>query len=92
MADTMDSSRKNKTTIKRQGDFEEDHAKIYKCPLCSYSKTYHMGVKRHIYIHHPEIDSKLSPGQKLSCKMCHKRYYDARHLEKHIRSSHGIAL
>jgi len=75
-----------------QEDFDPDmtEPEMYECPNCSYSKTYHLSVKRHIYIHHPEIDSQLPLGQRLSCNICEKRYYDPRHLQKHLNSIHGL--
>ena len=48
-----------------------------------------MSLKRHTYIHHPEIESNLSQKQRLFCNICGKRFYDNRLLEKHIKSTHN---
>jgi len=76
--------------ILEDSDSDIPEPEMYHCPLCNYSKTYQLSVKRHIYIHHPEIDSHLPPGQRLSCDICNKRYYDSRHFQKHMKSSHDL--
>jgi len=76
--------------ILEDSDSDIPEPEMYHCPLCNYSKTYQLSVKRHIYIHHPEIDSHLPPSQRLSCNICNKRYYDSRHYQKHMKSSHDL--
>jgi len=88
--DQQDISLSKESCIQEDFDPDMTEPEMYECPNCSYSKTYHLSVKRHIYIHHPEIDSQLPLGQRLSCNLCEKRYYDPRHLQKHLKSIHGF--
>jgi len=86
----IDNNKNKSFSNPEDSDSDISQPKINYCPLCNYSKNYHLSVKRHIYIHHPEIDSQLPPAQRLSCNICHKRYYDSRHLQKHMKSLHGL--
>eukprot|EP00092_Neocalanus_flemingeri_P059834 GFUD01071653.1.p1 GENE.GFUD01071653.1~~GFUD01071653.1.p1 ORF type:complete len:162 (-),score=29.77 GFUD01071653.1:169-654(-) len=71
--DTVETNRKM-LKKKQKVDFHQTK-KIFKCPRCNYAKSYHMSLKRHIYMHHPEIESNISSTQRLSCNICHTRLF-----------------
>eukprot|EP00092_Neocalanus_flemingeri_P005178 GFUD01005570.1.p1 GENE.GFUD01005570.1~~GFUD01005570.1.p1 ORF type:complete len:182 (-),score=32.36 GFUD01005570.1:14-559(-) len=60
----------------------------FECTVCSFGSKYSRNLKKHIFSKHSEIESGLSLGSRHKCHLCDRRYYDTRHLQNHINSSH----
>jgi len=62
--------------------------KTFHCTSCGFVTKYKTNLRKHIYSKHPDIESGLSSSLRHQCSECPRRFYDKRHLENHLNSSH----
>lgn len=60
----------------------------FECPVCNFASNYSTNLKKHIFSKHPDIESGLSQAMRHQCHLCERRFYDKRHLQNHLNSSH----
>lgn len=78
-----------------QDDWSESHldsqaiaTKKFGCTVCKFASKYSINLKKHIFSKHPDIESGLSQAMRHQCHLCERRFYDKRHLQNHLNSSH----
>jgi hypothetical protein len=87
------SSNANKCYDETEDNCSEVHSqniatKKFGCHVCNFASKYSINLKKHIFSKHPDIESGLSQAMRHHCHLCERRFYDKRHLQNHLNSSH----